>query len=65
MRHSSLILLFLGCILAASAIWCSPEPSDPSWTTPEEILGIWETDNPNYAGRTMEVFEEALLFYTG
>ena len=60
---SPLFLVQLG-LLGLTAIGCGPKAAELGRTTPEEIRGVWVTNDPDYVGRKMEIMEEALLFYS-
>ena len=44
---------------------CESQPSLADRITPEEIRGIWESDQESYAGRTLQIMEDGLVFHTG
>jgi len=65
MRLNSPIPVHVVSFLALAVAGCGPSEAEPNTTTPEEIRGVWASDNANYAGRDMEILEEAFLFDTG
>ena len=56
----SSLLVLLGAAFAS----CGGGDGEPVRTTPEQIRGVWTTDDAAYADRRLEIMEEAVLFYT-
>jgi len=65
MRQTRPVPILLASLLVLTAAACSPPESDPGRIAPEELQGVWVSDNPDYAGRDLEILENALLFHTG
>jgi len=63
MNRTTLFLGLLagGLILGTPA--CSNEDEGPNRITAEEIRGVWESGDPRYADRKLEILSEALLFF--
>ena len=65
MRRTRPAPILLASVLVLTTASCSPSGSDPGRIAPEEIRGVWVCDNPTYAGRDLEILENALLFHLG
>ena len=57
-------LLAAGTLLLGST-GCDSEPSLADRITPEEIRGTWESVEESYAGRTLQILKDGLVFQTG
>jgi hypothetical protein len=44
---------------------CDSQPSLEDRITPLEIRGTWEPADESYAGRTLQILEDGLVFQTG
>ena len=65
MRKTNPVLFLLSALLVTSTAGCTSSGSEQGRTTPPELRGVWVCDNPDYAGRKMEILEEALIFHLG
>ena len=64
MKTPSSVSLLLTIFLAAAPTGCEPSDSRTVPLAPEEIQGVWITDDPAYADRKMEILEDGLLFHS-
>jgi hypothetical protein len=52
-------------LVSLSWVGCSPGLSTKLETSPLEIQGVWQSDDPRYEGRNLEIHEDAVVFYFG
>jgi hypothetical protein len=64
MKKTSPVPFLLISFLVLAAAGCPSPAQELGRTAPVEIRGVWVCDDPDYAGRRLEILEEALLFYT-
>ena len=65
MRQIITTPLLLCSLLLLAAAACRSSDDGVLTTTPQELRGFWISDKAEYAGRSMEILEEAILFHTG
>jgi hypothetical protein len=52
-------------LVTLSWVGCSPGLSTKLESSPAEIQGVWQSDDPRYEGRNLEIHEDAVVFYVG
>jgi len=48
--------------LLLALVGCGPESTK---TVPEELIGVWKTQEPNYADRPFQLTRDTVTFWTG
>lgn len=67
-RRTSVLSLLTSAVLGLALVFAlldGREPGVERAAPPQELLGVWTTDDPRYPDRAMEIREDAIVFSVG
>lgn len=57
---SKILLVAVAVVITIAGLQCQRQG-----TVPEELIGVWETTDPNYSDRPFEIKKDTLIFEQG